>query len=1318
MNKPIVFLLSAGVIFHCMINAQESKPKGFSGLPKLSVSDSLELTSMPMLPVPVQYSGPQAPVLPPAVDNSENLFWRPVFNQVGYECGQASGIGQNFTYQINRLRNLPSNVPENQYPTHFCWNFGNGGDGYYGVSYFHSFEIIRTLGTPNVVEYGGSMSSGGPKRWMSGYDEYYSGMHNRIYEAYQIDVSNEEGVMILKHWIHDHLEGSATGGVASFYAACPWGMPTLPAGTPEAGKYVMLEWGASANHAMCIAGYNDSIRWDYNSDGQYTNHIDINNDGKVDVRDWEIGGLKFSNNYGGGPSWGNNGFCYMMYKTLADAYGSGGIWNNAAHVLYAKENTEPLLTAKVVLKHVCRKMIRIKAGISMDTLASLPDYEMNLPVFHFQGGCYYMQGGATEEDKTIEFGLDLSPLLNRINSGSSARFFLIVDEDDPANSAQGEITSYSIIDYTGSQPVEVKYGEMNIPLVNNGTTTIGINRTMNFDTVYITTETLPDATVYEPYSFQLSAGGGQGPYIWDLDLNYSETGSIQAFPNVTAEQLNPTNNNDGYAVKNLGFSFPFYDGEYSQVKVYVDGYILVNNLLSWPYQVYDFLLFTKNRNIAPFYSDLRLYPSSGDGMWYEGNEEYAIFRWNASVNDQAAMSDLNFAVKIDKYGSITLYYGETNSYSGIDWISGLSYGNNKYYQLTEVSGNPAIPGNYAIYLQPSFPPEGFMITHDGVFSGIATQIFDNFPVKIMVTDRDNMTNSKTLLLSTDGTNFLVIKETSVSSGGDGVIEFGETASLSVTIENLGSQLITGAFMAVSVDDPYITLIDSAQFLGNFEPGKVATFNDAFIFQVSNFIPDNHDFVLNTIIVDNGGGEWLSHIYLTGYAPVVAVQEVAVDDGGNGILDPGETSDINVVLKNNGGADADNVEALLSGNNAYITVNAGTAYAPELPASGTHTMTFNITASPGLPVGYITDFTVEVEADNEYSSSDMFFLVSGFEMEDFESGGFLSYPWSFGGEAPWEITDAEVYEGTYSSVSGPVGDNQSSALNLQACFLGGGEVSFYRKVSSEDTYDFLNFYVDGSLRGSWSGEHDWELVSYQVPQGIHTLSWAYEKDVSIANGSDCGWVDYISFPAFGDMNPALDHSPGAFDVTLEEGGMYKDTLYLSNSGMNPLVYELEVEEQMKEALWLSVSPKSGGLNPSETDKAVVSFDATSLETGDYYGSIFIRDHAGNEYPVDVHLTVTPLVSINADFSEGTGLTVAPNPFRGNAAIEFNLSANALVSLEVSGLSGNSREYLLKDRPLNGGKHRFIWNNSGKSGIYLIRLTVNGRLLAVKKAVSVY
>nr|HPK05757.1 hypothetical protein [Bacteroidales bacterium] len=89
-------------------------------LPLISEEELIPLNALPLIPVPPIYLSPNAPVLPPVVNNSVHPFFRGPFNQAGFSCGQAAFIGYNYTYEVNRVRNLPANVAANQYPTHFA----------------------------------------------------------------------------------------------------------------------------------------------------------------------------------------------------------------------------------------------------------------------------------------------------------------------------------------------------------------------------------------------------------------------------------------------------------------------------------------------------------------------------------------------------------------------------------------------------------------------------------------------------------------------------------------------------------------------------------------------------------------------------------------------------------------------------------------------------------------------------------------------------------------------------------------------------------------------------------------------------------------------------------------------------------------------------------------------------------------------------------------------------------------------------------------------------------------------------------------------
>ncbi|MEZ5198633.1 MAG: T9SS type A sorting domain-containing protein [Bacteroidales bacterium] len=954
-------------------NGQKEKPtQGSAELAPLSKYDSIMLVNLPKLTLPESYKGAGKPELPMMVDNSTQVFWRPVFAQVALECGQASSIGLGFTYAINRERNVSGSDEENQYATHFTWNFTNGGNGWYGVSYFHSLEIVKTLGNPNVITYGGTTSPSPHNKWMSGYDNYYESMKNRISEVYQIDVSTAEGIETAKHWFFDHLENSEVGGVANFYAQAQSASITLPAGTPEAGKYVQTSWG-SANHAMTIAGYHDSICWDYNGDGQYTNHLDLNGDGIITPRDWEIGGFKFANTYSGGPNYGNNGFCYMTYKSAADAYGSGGIWNSAIHVVHAKANTDPLLTAKITLKHTSREMIRVRMGVSTDLAATSPDYIIGFPIIDFQGNDQYMQGGTTNEDhKIIEFGLDLTPLINIVGAGTSARYFLLVDERDPSGTDEGEIVDFSIIDYTEGTN-EIPCGQSNVSLIDNSTTKLWVNHKVEYEDVVILTDTLPAATVYEPYSAMLEAEGGTDPYYWDFDRNFTETNYTSAFPMVNAQQLNPGSN---YTIKQLDFPFPFYGEEFEQVRVYTDGYLQFGENFSWPYTVYDFFQFTKNKRICPFWADLNLYSGNNDGVWYAGDDESATFRWKASVNGYQSSSQLNFAVQLFNNGDIKFFYGNTNNYPEIEWLSGVSSGDNIYYQFTEVNNDLEIPSGFVCDLAAFQVPDGFQVNRFGELSGFPNQVLNDFPFKFRVRDENNITESKVVYLSTDGANYLVIDDYSVIAGDDDVIEFGETVYLTVHIKSLGEENISGAEMMITCGDEYVTLNDSLETLGDFAPEEVKVFTNAFEFDVNELVPDGHELVFDTQISDNTGDDWNSHMYLTAHSAELFLSSVSLDDGENGALDPGETADLIVDIINLGGATANNITALLSSSDPHITIDENTGSVDMINSGGIGSVTFTITADDEVTVGYAIDFMLDITADLGIASSGTFSIIAG------------------------------------------------------------------------------------------------------------------------------------------------------------------------------------------------------------------------------------------------------------------------------------------------------------------------------------------------------
>ena len=133
------------------------------------------------------------------------------------------------------------------------------------------------------------------------------------------------------------------------------------------------------------------------------------------------------------------------------------------------------------------------------------------------------------------------------------------------------------------------------------------------------------------------------------------------------------------------------------------------------------------------------------------------------------------------------------------------------------------------------------------------------------------------------------------------------------------------------------------------------------------------------------------------------------------------------------------------------------------------------------------------------------------MEDWETGDFSQFDWENDPSKPWTVVTENPYEGSYCVKSGSIGNNASTTLSITIDVQSEGVISFFRKVSSEEGYDKLYFYIDGSEKGKWSGEKNWGEERYAITTGQHTLKWTYYKDAYVDNGSDCAWLDNIVFP---------------------------------------------------------------------------------------------------------------------------------------------------------------------------------------------------------------
>ncbi|MFZ4412356.1 MAG: T9SS type A sorting domain-containing protein [Bacteroidales bacterium] len=1276
----------------------------------ISALDSIRLINIPAIEVPALYRSANAPILPSSLDNSLQPYFRPVTSQSGYECGQTAGIAFVFTYEVNRLRNLASNVAANQYPTHFSWNFLNDAYNYTGVSFFDTWEITRTVGTPNVVDYGGALNTGGEKRWMNGYPAYYNGMKNRISGVYSIRCDTPEGLSVLRNWYNDHLDGSTIGGIACIYAQYCSPNATLPVGTPEAGKALISSWGSSPSHAWTIAGYNDSIRFDYNNDGLYTNNIDINGDGVVDMKDWEIGGLKIVNGYAG-TGWGNSGFSYMMYKSLAESIGNGGIWNHSVFVVKAKQTQTPQLTMKVSMKHNKRNQIKVIVGVNQDQNATRPATRIEFPIFNFHGDAIGMQGDTTEAAKTIEFGLDVTPLLSGINTAQTAKFFLEIVEKDPSALGSGFVNSLSLMDYTGTF-VETLCSTTNVAIVNNDTTRLSVSKIMAFNKVAITNDSMI-AKVYQPYSHQLSASQGSQPYKWDLKMDYSETITNASFPNLSNQTLSV--GSAGYVVQNLNFSFPFFGKSYSQIYIYPNGYIKFDNsLFTFPFLIDANLLFRSHKMIAGFLASLSF--GSGQGIWFQGDANAATIQWKASVNAQTG-SNVNVALKIFPSGKIEIYYGSI-IVSG-SWLSALSGGDVINYQYASLS-NSFLSNTIEkkAVLQPPDYPDLMNLTEAGLFSATPNR-YHNTNIKFRVTDNNNISVVSSVPFKTKGLSV----EYTVNAGGDSIVNSNDTVYLSAKIKNIGLTTVSNANILLQSQDTMINIIDGFENIGTMAGGDSLIIPNIFKFKVAFIVPDGHYIDLLSKI-NSPLDTFERHTLLRVNSFLITTGNVSFTDGNNNILEPNETAAMMLEIKNIGGASVSNLQLALSTNDPYITLNPGFANIDSIQPFSSKNAFFIITTAPNTPAHHLVVLNAHITGNANFSFNTFFYIEIGGGMEDFETNDFTKYNWNHGGNLHWFTSDSLKYQGNYSAKSGNITHYQTSFISVTQYVLADSYIRFYKKVSCErdntnHNYDYLAFYIDGIEKARWDGEIDWSQEIFNVTTGNHTFKWAYVKDGSVNSFADCGWVDNIIFPIHGDPNPNLIFSPMIINKTLGLNSMDTVMLNITNSGLDLVIYTTNFRFlNVVPSPWVSCATAAGGVGKNESQNLTLDFNSQGLLPGNYNCELKMMSNFVSQTIIPVYLHVLNNISVSELQQAMNNISCFPNPVSNACSIHYTLNQKAKLEIAIYDYTGKLIKKLLPQIVLSKGDYSINWdltdNNNAivEAGFYLCKLSAGNEIFTQK------
>ncbi len=209
---------------------------------------------------------------------------------------------------------------------------------------------------------------------------------------------------------------------------------------------------------------------------------------------------------------------------------------------------------------------------------------------------------------------------------------------------------------------------------------------------------------------------------------------------------------------------------------------------------------------------------------------------------------------------------------------------------------------------------------------------------------------------------------------------GDSLLLSLAVKNVGydSTRTDTVVILISSNSPYITISDNTENYGIILPNQVLSIENGFAFEVSNWTPNEHnaEFILTAFLNDT---TWESTFSVIISAPDLNLKDILVLDpngNNNGQLDPGETAQLSVTIKNQGDAIAENVTATLNSTSEFVTILGNPKNFGYFEVGGQGNNTFDIIIDEDAPLGTVINIELDIYLDGELIAQENTFLVIG------------------------------------------------------------------------------------------------------------------------------------------------------------------------------------------------------------------------------------------------------------------------------------------------------------------------------------------------------
>ena len=329
----------------------------------------------------------------------------------------------------------------------------------------------------------------------------------------------------------------------------------------------------------------------------------------------------------------------------------------------------------------------------------------------------------------------------------------------------------------------------------------------------------------------------------------------------------------------------------------------------------------------------------------------------------------------------------------------------------------------------------------------------------------------------------------ISLSGDmdfGEVTVGQSGQRTLTISNDGNSTLTVS----SISFP-------SGFSGDWAGGSVAAGGSQDV--TVTFSPTEAASYGGTITVNSDHTSGTNTVSCSGTGVIPATRIISLSgDMDFGEVTIGQSGQRTLTISNDGNS------TLTVSSISFPSGFSGDWTSGSVAAGGSQEVT--VTFSPTEAATY--DGTITVNSDHTSGTNTASCSGTGVA-ESCSLGDAVDAPgltMTTGGHADWFCQTSQTQDTVDAAQSGLITHGQQTWM--QVIVTGPGTISFWWKVSSETSGDFLGFSIGGLEQDSISGDVDWEQQSFPVPAGEQVLEWTYAKNSSLDGGDDAGYVDQV------------------------------------------------------------------------------------------------------------------------------------------------------------------------------------------------------------------